>query len=319
MNKKLVLLLPAFFLTLSLGACNGKKTTTPTPEPTPSVEPTPTKPSTPTPTPTPSTPAVTPTPSTPATPTPTAKPDVPATGYAAVIGSQVITLTEDPEAQNVEAFADRKQGYKNLVSNVKAGDKIEFYKDGEAYSYVDASGDNTSAQPPVYNNYVKTSAGFAIQADSAVENNFYVNLWNANEKGEEWITFFLEGGTSADHTSGTPVSPTPAPVPTGAITYTATDLPDWITNDGCVIFAWVWSPSDTGSWKACTYSTPATQLTFVVDEELTGFLLARCAAGTTQPNWDEKSDVAGRVYNKTGDITCTAGTYSYSASSWQNA
>lgn len=104
---------------------------------------------------------------------------------------------------------------------------------------------------------------------------------------------------------------------TGQKTYTATGLPEWITNDGCVIFAWVWSPSDAGSWKSCTYGeAPVTELTFKVDEDLTGFLLARCIAGTTQPNWEEKGDVPGRVYNQTNDVECVAGTYSY-APEWK--
>ena len=111
-----------------------------------------------------------------------------------------------------------------------------------------------------------------------------------------------------------PVNPQPQP---GEITYTCTNLPDWITNDGCVIFAWVWSPSDTGSCKSCTYGSPASSLTFKVDGELTGFLLARCAAGTTLPDWNNKGDSAGRVYNQTENINCTSGTYSYQCASWK--
>ena len=129
-----------------------------------------------------------------------AAPEVPATGYAVTIGSQVITLEADPAAQNEGAFANRQQGYKNLVSNVHAGEKIQFFKDGEAYAYVDAAGDNLAAQPPVYNNFVHgAQGGFEIQADNAAENNFYVNLWKANDAGEAWFTFFLEGGSSAEH------------------------------------------------------------------------------------------------------------------------
>ena len=125
-------------------------------------------------------------------------------------------------------------------------------------------------------------------------------------------------GGSGGEVTPDPVNPDPVnPDPTTDVTYTCTNLPDWITNDGCVIFAWVWSPNDTGSWKACEYGTPATSLTFVVSEELSGFLLARCIAGTTQPSWDIHDNSVGRVYNQTANIDCVAGTHSYECASWQ--
>lgn len=125
-----------------------------------------------------------------------------------------------------------------------------------------------------------------------------------------------EGGSvTPDPVTPDPV--TPDPDQTTGITYTCTDLPNWITDDGCVIFAWVWSPSDTGSWKSCTYGSPATSLTFEVDAELTGFLLARCKQGTTTPDWDNKGDTAGRVYNQTENIECSSGVYSYACASWK--
>ena len=119
--------------------------------------------------------------------------------------------------------------------------------------------------------------------------------------------------------SGTvPTDPTnPTDPQTGDIEYTCTDLPSWITDDGCKIFAWVWSVNDAGSWKVCTYGDPATSLTFSVGEELTGFLLARCHKDTTLPDWNVKTDVAGRVYNQTENIDCTAGTHSYTCASWK--
>ena len=116
----------------------------------------------------------------------------------------------------------------------------------------------------------------------------------------------------ANWSGGSGTTPVDPPV-TGDVTYTVTDLPSWITDDGCIIFAWVWSSKDAGSWKSCSYSNPATSLTFVVGEELTGFLLARCIAGTTTPNWDEKGNNPGRVYNQTNDVTCVSGVYTYSA------
>ena len=103
--------------------------------------------------------------------------------------------------------------------------------------------------------------------------------------------------------------------PEGSVTYTVTSLPDWIQNDGCVIFAWAWSANDQGSWRTLSYGSNA-DASFTVEEELTGFLLARCASGTTTPDWTKSDNGAGRVYNKTSDITCTSGTYSYACSEW---
>ena len=54
------------------------------------------------------------------------------------------------------------------------------------------------------------------------------------------------------------------------------------------------------------------------DKELQGFLLARCVAGTTQPDWNITSgDNPGRIYNQTNDISCSSGTYSYQCSDWK--
>jgi hypothetical protein len=46
-------------------------------------------------------------------------------------------------------------------------------------------------------------------------------------------------------------------------------------------------------------------------------LLARCAPNTTLPDWDNKTDYPGRVYNQTGDIILTSGTTTYACSSWK--
>lgn len=107
---------------------------------------------------------------------------------------------------------------------------------------------------------------------------------------------------------GQPVDPT-------TLTYTVTGLPDWIQDDGCVIFAWVWGPSDGGSWKSLSYGSNH-DASFTVGDALNGFLLARCKAGTTQPNWDEHGENVGRVYNKTNDIACSSGVYSYACADW---
>lgn len=95
------------------------------------------------------------------------------------------------------------------------------------------------------------------------------------------------------------------------ITWTVTDMPTWVTSDGCIIFAWAWQNGAQGKWYKLTY-TSETSATFEAPSDLAGMLLARCAANTTEPNWDETGDVAGRVYNQTNDVNTEAGKTSYS-------
>lgn len=105
--------------------------------------------------------------------------------------------------------------------------------------------------------------------------------------------------------------------PEGNITYTINSLPTWITNDGCVIFAWVWGGTyGNGKWISCKF-TSTTSLELLLDGTATGMLLARCAPGTTIPNWNIKENTPGRVYNQTGDITLTSGTTTYTSPSWK--
>ena len=103
-----------------------------------------------------------------------------------------------------------------------------------------------------------------------------------------------------------------------AVTYTIEGMPTWVTNDGCVIFAWAWGGVDAGggAWFNLEY-TSKTSATFDVEDAIDGFLLARCAAGTTVPNWgDTESTGPGRVFNKTTDITTKKGVTTYQCSEW---
>jgi hypothetical protein len=88
-------------------------------------------------------------------------------------------------------------------------------------------------------------------------------------------------------------------------------VPDWVWNDSAVIKAWVWGDTDTGSWTAVSKTNATTaSITFATDT--TGFLLARCASGTTTPDWSITSgDSAGRIYNQTENVTFTWGTTEY--------
>ncbi len=120
-----------------------------------------------------------------------------------------------------------------------------------------------------------------------------------------------EGGTSEGGTSESESTSS------SAYTYTCTGLPEWITNDGCVIFAWAWVAGSEGNWYDCSYASDATYVTFDVDAELQGFLLVRCVMGTTTPDWYATDNNTGRIYNQTEDISCTSGTYTYTCSEWK--
>ena len=99
--------------------------------------------------------------------------------------------------------------------------------------------------------------------------------------------------------------------PTTNITWTVEDMPTWVKDNGCIIFAWAWQNGAEGSWYELTY-TSDTSATFEAPSDLAGMLLARCAEGTTTPDWTKTTDGAGRVYNKTNDVNTEPGKTSYS-------
>ena len=139
-----------------------------------------------------------------------------------------------------------------------------------------------------------------------------------SEKESKPDSFSSDSDThSSDPSSQSDDLSSESSIPNDEFIYSCTDLPDWIQNDGCVIFAWSWSPTDGGSWHD-TYYTSANSVEFIVDNELTGFLLARCVSGTTKPDWTITSgNEPGRVYNQTEDINCHAGVYEYSCPEWK--
>ena len=103
----------------------------------------------------------------------------------------------------------------------------------------------------------------------------------------------------------------------GDIAYYINSLPTWITNDGCIIYAWVWGGNyGDGMWIPCEF-TSTTSLTLNLDGTATGMLLVRCISGTTTPDWNNKNHTPGRIYNQTEDITLVSGTTTYSCSSWK--
>lgn len=98
-------------------------------------------------------------------------------------------------------------------------------------------------------------------------------------------------------------------------TWTITALPEWVTEDGCVIFAWAWQNGADGKWYSLEFAS-ATSASFEAPGDIVGMLFVRCAAGTTTPNWNMSTDGPGRIYNQTSDIAVSSGVTSYTCSDW---
>ena len=103
-----------------------------------------------------------------------------------------------------------------------------------------------------------------------------------------------------------------APVPVD-LTISA---PDWIWSDNAVLYAWVWGGEyGEGQWVKATGSSTTINLTIKNDAK--GFLFARCSQGTTTPDWALKGgSAAGRIYNKSTDVTLVKGQTEYSVASF---
>ena len=133
-------------------------------------------------------------------------------------------------------------------------------------------------------------------------------------KNGETLYAIFDGVSSG---GGVTPTPTPTPTPGETTTWTVKDMPTWVTNDGCVIFAWAWPQGSSGAWYSLTIV--GSSATFKTDQDMAGFLLARCVAGTTQPNWSITSgNASGRIYNQTENIDCSAGNYTYNCASWKD-
>ena len=183
--------------------------------------------------------------------------------------------------------------YRVDVGNIVEGQSIAILNSEKV-----ALSENFGAEPGD-NNVSGDVGSFTIH--NTAENAFVlIKTWETG-----WTNFYVSG-----YQSGGDVDPGEE------VEYSCVDLPDWITNDGCVIFAWTWSGADVGSWHATAFISD-TSLSFSHNGELNGFLLVRCVSGTTQPDWGIKSgDSVGRIYNKTADISCSAGVYEYSCPNW---
>lgn len=112
----------------------------------------------------------------------------------------------------------------------------------------------------------------------------------------------------------------PKPEDIKTLTYTVIELPSWVFDDECILFAWVWGGgAGNGEWAGLTYTDDTHKsATFDTYSDITAFLLVRCIKGTTTPNWDIREDVPGRIYNQTDDISVSSSSKRiYEASSWK--
>ena len=93
---------------------------------------------------------------------------------------------------------------------------------------------------------------------------------------------------------------------------TVYDLPDWLKNNNCVIYAWVTTNNTGGSWVAVTIN--GTIGTFVCAKTITHFRLSRSVPGRA-PSWTQQGSDPGRIYNATSTFALN-GSHVYQANNW---
>ena len=189
----------------------------------------------------------------------------------------------------VSADEDAQRGNKASFSNVNfaAGDKYGLFKLDTGSNVFQFFGNST---------FFATASGFVSASTD-------ISQYNVPSAAGPYTLFVSNGTDTQNFVYIIDVK-----------TFTVTDMPDWTWNS-TTIFAWVWDSNRQGCWKEASGS--GTNVSFAAEKDIAGFLLVRCYEGTTKPNWDEHGDNLGRIYNKTGDITCNGG-YSYKYTSWQN-
>lgn len=92
------------------------------------------------------------------------------------------------------------------------------------------------------------------------------------------------------------------------------DLPSWIYNNGAVIFAYIERSNHVFYWQKAS-SVSGGMVSFSAPDNFIEFELFRCHTDTTEPNWTETNNVAGKIFNRSGKIE-NDGFSSYSASNW---
>ena len=206
--------------------------------------------------------------------------------YVKIGTGSKVELVDNPDAKPVQGKTGE---YMAHFDSVTKDQEVVFYENDNPFT-------SNIGPDSGKNNVVKTAEfSFAIHND-AEDVTVYFETWEGGYSF--WITGYEQ--------------------PAGLYTYECTNVPTWVHNDGCVVFAWVWNePGTLNAWVPCTLD--GSTISFEVDEELKGFVLARCVKDTTEPDWTihDPSNQPGRVYNQTENVNCTASTYSYNCPTWK--
>lgn len=247
----------------------------------------------------------------------------------------LVTLVSCGSVNNVaSAYLSVEQGLP--VINVKESTHVTYLMLSEWGSIVDYEGVSTkgAVSELFYENTVvlKADAGTALPSASQVKTtvegaSFRGWAYYDEDNDHVWPDYYTNVPEKAglalkaifDGTkTGGGDTPTP-PTPVENITWTAKDMPTWVTDDGCVIFAWAWQQGVEGKWYSLAY-TSETSATFEAPSNIVGMLLARCAPNTTEPNWNMTTDGPGRVYNQTENVNVAGGVteYSFPNAIWKN-
>ncbi len=126
------------------------------------------------------------------------------------------------------------------------------------------------------------------------------NTYSAN-----FVEYTPTGGSSGGGSSGGNTQPTNTKITVNA--------DSWTWGNDVKVFAWVWKNGEQngGKWVGCTGS--GSTVKFELEAGRDRFVLVRAHKDTTTPDWNMQGDKAGRIYNKTADITVISGTNTYSA------
>ena len=201
------------------------------------------------------------------------------------IGGNMVPGTENTYRQHIDYLIDLRQRI-----GIEYDDVVDVVGKSSNYYAGKITGLNGEIVVVIGNGYTPSGEGYEGNNPIYAGTNFAI--WEKGVNGNDSIG---GGGTEPGET----------------VSITVTCAGDWIWNDGVKIFAWVWGGSyGGGQWIPCSGS--GTTVNFDVTDDLEKFLLVRCNKDTITPDWSQQDgDNAGRVYNKTGDISVVAGQSSY--------